>query len=113
MQPDGIIKALQVLENGDPRLLSALEAGAIGTLFGECGKEGLHGCIIPTIAGSAHTHLNTQFTQCDLIAIGSKLSASISMMQQANFWMPPRDSHAQRQFNQGAVFAGRHRPTYH
>ena len=62
MQPDGIIKALQVLENGWSGLLSALEACAIDTLFGECGKKGLHGRIIPIIGGSAHTHLNAQFT---------------------------------------------------
>src|SRR5436305_12806324 len=72
MQANGMMKALQVLENGNPRLLSGLEAGAISTLFGEAGKEGLHSCIVPTIAGAAHTHLNPQFTQCSLRAIGRK-----------------------------------------
>src|SRR5215467_1461503 len=95
MYPNGVIKALQVLENGGTGLLSGLEAHSTGALPGQGGKERLHGRVVITVPGSTHAHVEASFADHRLIALTGKLTATIGMVQESSRWMTSGQGHPQ------------------
>src|SRR5215472_10946633 len=100
MQPDRVIKAFQVLENGGTRLSAALERRSAETLALKSGEERFHRRVIIAIACPTHADLDAGLAKHGLIAVAGKLTAPVGMMQESGRGTPLCQSHTQGEFGQ-------------
>lgn len=79
-----IVKDLNILKDGLPRLLTRLVGVPNSPLPFEGADEALHGGVVVAIALAAHTDLDASVCKQGLLTGTGVLTSSVRMMQQAH-----------------------------
>lgn len=90
---EGIVKALDVRENGVSGLPSGVKAGKMHQLAFEAAEKVLGNCIVVRIAFAGHALQDVELSQLFPVSAGGVLNAAIRMEDEAFGWFVTVISH--------------------
>ena len=94
MRPDGIVKALNIREDGVSSLASGIEARKMHKFAFEAAKEVLGHSVVVRIALAGHALYDVETPQLFTVGVGGVLDAAVGMEDQAMGRLVPVMCHA-------------------